>query len=105
MLSDISAHLKVTDTKVGKKIVLNVFERNDTDLNNKKPSITWRTRTFKSKHMSLGEQYQSGNHKIVQKLMGIKIGETKESFILSPDSITLTKYVNENYNKSITCYK
>lgn len=99
-LGNIKASLTVKTSTAGKNFILEVFEDYDS-----KPELTWKTRTFKKRHLSGSAKYQSGKHRIVQKFIGLDIGGVNESFVLSPDSITLMKYVNPDYKKSITCYK
>ena len=99
-LGNIKATLTIENSTTGKKFTLEVFEDYDSS-----PELTWKTRTFKKRHMSGSRYNLSGKHRIVQKFIGLDIGGVNESFVLTSESITLFKYVNPDYKKSITCYK
>ena len=99
-LGHINAVLSVEKTSVGTKLILKIFEDYDS-----KPDQLWETRKFKKRHIHSSNPFVSGRHKIIKRFMGVEVGGIEESFFLSPDSVTIIKYISSDYNKSVTCYK
>ena len=97
-VQNINATLHKNQTNVGKRLTLTIHD-------DEGAILTWKTRPFKRTHIETYQSFESGAHVVIQKFVGLKVGEIKESYFHDADSISLTKFVSEAYNKKVTCYK